>query len=145
MAITPTKFQSFTHKLSLASVNMNTGAFKVALCANSPSASVDQVYADLASNGRGELATSNGYTSGGAALTSISSTNSSGTESWNGTGPTWTSNTGNMGPFRYPVLYDSTSGVLVEYIDLGVSVTLNGVNGDQFQVTFAGNVTGTLA
>lgn len=98
-----------------------------------------------------EVANGNGYTTGGAALTSPGFTNASGTWSCAGTpgAPTWTSSTGNMGPFQWITLVDTTPAankVLLAYWDNGSSITLNGVNGDTFAVTFStANVPFTLA
>ena len=90
-----------------------------------------------------ELANSNGYATGGAALSISASAQTAGVYKLTLTipSPTWTSNTGNMGPFRYVILYNSTRSQCAAYWDYGVGgVTLNGVNGDTFTVTVAAEV-----
>ena len=84
----------------------------------------NSTYSNISAN---ELASGNGYTTGGASLSAPSSTNSSGTQTFTGTiaNPTWTA-TGSMGPFRYVVLYDSTASgqPLIGWWDNGSNVTL---------------------
>ena len=137
---TANKFQGFVHALAIKSLNLNTDTFKVMLTNTAPVAT-NTLYSDISAT---ELATGNGYTTTGTAVTGTGSTNSSGTETVAGAAVTWTSVTGSMGPFRYVVLYDSTTGNLVEWWDYGSSITLNGANGDQFTWTPAGSVLATI-
>lgn len=137
------KFNNYVDYLNLGKVNGATDVFKVLLTNTAPNVSTWIKYSDVT----GELATSNGYTAGGSTVTGTGSTNSSGTETEAGSAITWTSNTGNMGPFRYPVLYDNTptDKPLCEYWDYGSSVTLNGAAGEQFVWTPTGSAIYTLA
>ena len=50
---------------------------------------------------------------------------------------TWTAS-GAVGPFRYAVLWDTTTGTPVAQWDYGSSISL--ASGDTFQFTFSGNV-----
>lgn len=83
-----------------------------------------------------ELVNGAGYTTGGATVSAPTSTNSSGTQSVSGTvaNPTWTASA-SMGPFRYVVYYDVTTGQLLAWWDYGSSVTLT--SGQTFTVSVA--------
>ena len=120
------KFNLFTQELVEAGLNFNSDTFKVMLTNTVPVAT-NATYSNISSN---ELANGDGYTTGGAATT-ISLGNVSGTETVSGTSVTWTCVTSTMGPFRYAVLYDVTTGDLVGWWDYGSSLTLN--PGDTFQ------------
>ena len=120
-------------------LNLSTDALKLALTNTTPVSHEGSwhYFSSLT-----EISASNGYSSGGATLTMSTATNSSGTWSVNAAAanPTWTSSTGNMGPFEWIVLYDSTPAsdkTLFGYWDYGSALTLNGVNGDTFTVTFS--------
>ena len=130
------KFNAFAAYMPNGSVNLASDTLKVMLTNTAPVAT-NSVYGDISAN---ELASGNGYTTGGATVTTTSSTQTSGTYKYIGAAanPTWTSVTGSMGPFRYAVLYDSSAvtKVLIGWWDYGSSITLNGANGDTFTVTF---------
>lgn len=134
------KHNNFVHNLSTKTLNMNTDTFKVMLSNTAPVAT-NSLYSDISAT---ELANGNGYTTGGTAVTGIGSTNSAGTESFAANAVTFTSATGNMGPFRYVTLYDSTAGVLMETWDYGSSVTLDGTAAETFTWTPTGSKSGTL-
>lgn len=51
---------------------------------------------------------------------------------------TWTASVGNIGPFRYALLYNATSNVPIGFWDYGASITLLGANSDTFQVNLDG-------
>jgi hypothetical protein len=143
MAVSPSKFNNFVHNLAIAGVNCNTGVWKVMLTNTAPVAT-NSAYSDISGN---EVASgTNGYTTAGGTVPSPTSTNSSGTETVACSGGiTWTSGPNNLGPFRYAVLYDSTSGKLCCWWDYGSSITLIGANGDQFVWTPSANTLFTLA
>ena len=124
------KFNNFVDALCKGQVNLSADSIKVLLSNTAPVATNSQ-YSDISGS---ELAAGNGYTTGGAAVTGASLTNSAGTESFAAGSTTFTSSTGNMGPFRYVVYYDSTSGKLIGFYDYGSSVTLNGAAGETFVV-----------
>lgn len=114
-------------------LNLSSDVCKLMLTNTAPVAT-NTTYSSISSN---ELASGNGYTTGGATITSPTSTNSSGTQSVSGTvaSPTWTA-TGSMGPFRYIVYYDSTAaGVILGWWDYGSSLTLT--SGQTFTVSIA--------
>jgi hypothetical protein len=97
----------------------------------------------------GEVASGNGYTTGGlptgANSLVASAVNSSGTFTLTGTNQTWTGGASAMGAFRYIILYNSspTNGPLICYWDYGSSLTLN--PGDSFTVEFDGGASsGTI-
>jgi len=122
--------------------DLNADTLKVALTNTAPVAT-NHYYADISAS---ELANGNGYTTGGATCPGVSVTNSSGTSSLNMTAITFTSVTGNMGPFRYAYFYDSTptNKTLIGFSDYGSSITLNGAAGETFVITPSGNVLLTL-
>jgi hypothetical protein len=108
-------------------VALATDALKVMLTNTVPVATNVQ-YSDISAS---ELASGNGYTTGGATVTTTSSTQSSGTYKFVGSvpNPTWTA-TGSMGPFRYAVIYDTTPTTksLIGWWDYGSSLTLVATN-----------------
>jgi hypothetical protein len=124
-------------------MNLSSDTVKVMLTNTAPVAT-NHVYADISGS---ELANGNGYTTGGATVAGTSVSNSSGTETFAASATTWTSVTGNMGPFRYIVYYDSTPSTktLIAWYDYGSSITLNGVAGETFVDTPAGGALFTLA
>ena len=113
-----------------AGCNFSTDTFKVMLTNTAPVAT-NNVKSDII-----EIAAGNGYTAGGA-TTTVSLSNSGGTETVTATPVTFTATgAGSIGPFRYPVLYDATTNFLICYFDYGVAVTLNGVSSDSSTITF---------
>jgi hypothetical protein len=86
------------------------------------------VYSDISA---GDLATSNGYTVGGATATLSSDGQSSGTYTLTLNNPVITA-TGAVGPFQYAVLYDSSAStkVLIAWWNYGSSISL--ANTDTF-------------
>ena len=83
-----------------------------------------------------EITAGSGYTAGGATCTTVSATTTSGTFKLilSLPSPTWTAS-GAVGPFRYAVLYDSTTATnnLIGYWDYGSSISM--ASGDTFTVT----------
>ena len=124
------KFNLFVDALCKAGVNLSSDTVKVMLTNTAPVAT-NAKYADISAN---ELANGNGYTTGGLAVTGVALSNASGTESLAVGATTFTSATGSMGPFRYIVYYDSTTGQLIGWYDYGSSVTLNGAASETFVV-----------
>lgn len=137
------KVNLFVQQLGLATINLSSDVLKVMLTDTAPVATNEQ-YSDISGN---ELANGNGYTTGGATVSSTGWTNSSGTSSKAAAATTFTSVTGNMGPFRYIVYYDSTPTIksIIGWYDYGSSITLNGAAGETFVITPAGGVLFTLA
>lgn len=118
--------------------NYPSDTFK-ALLTNTLPVATNHIYSDISA---GELATTGGYTVGGATITIVSTTNSSGTETVvvSAASPTWTGSGGGMGPFRYIVVYDSSAAVktLQCWFDFGSSISLAAA--DTFTITFGANL-----
>jgi len=136
------KVNKYTQHMNRGDFVYGTSVVKVALFNTAPVATND-LYSDLS----GEVANGNGYTTGGETVTGTTSSTSSGTESAGAAATTWTSSTGNMGPFRY-VAYYITQGAnkyIIGWYDYGSSITLNGAAGESFVVTPAGAVLYTVA
>jgi hypothetical protein len=112
------KFNCFVGDLGLKLHNLDTDTIKVYLTNTAPVAT-NTVY-----NTPADLATSGGYTAGGADATCTYS-QSSGTGTLAGTDIVFTATTG-FGPFRYAVLYNDTSATkpLIGWWDYGSAVTL---------------------
>ena len=133
------KYEIFPENLVKVVYNFNNGGhtFKVCLTNTAPNVATHAVRADIT-----EISAGNGYTTGGN-TTTMTVTNASGTVTVSNADPaTWSAAGGNIGPFRYAVLYDDTptspADPLVAYWDYGVSVTL--VPGDTFKVDFGASL-----
>src|SRR6185503_43865 len=121
------KFNLFLDWALKGNMNLGSDALKV-MQTNTAPVATNSIYSDVSA---GDLATGNGYTNGGAAVTPTLS-NSSGTEKLVGTNVTITA-TGAIGPFRYAILYDSTPAsnkTLIGAWDYGSSITM--ASGDVF-------------
>lgn len=105
---------------------------------NTAPVATNTTYSSISST---EIANGNGYTTGGSAIT-VTLSNVTGTETYSGSNVVFTA-TGVVGPFRYAVLYDSTSGVLVSWWDNGSSITLQ--SGDTFTFSPNSGILATLA
>lgn len=125
------KYQKGVEAL-LESINAGSDAWKVALTNRSPVVATDSTLSDAS-----EISATNGYTAGGNAATVASSTQTGGTYKLVLNSPTtWTCSGVSMGPFRYAVLYDSTTDNLIGYWDYGSAVTL--LLGETFTVSLDG-------
>ena len=129
---TQTKFQIFSENLSKGVHNFNSNTIKVMLTNTAPNAATNAVLADIT-----EISAGNGYTAGGTATT-LTLSNTSGTEKIVATDVVFTASGGTIGPFRYAVIYDSTPTSplkpLIAYLDYGSSITLNAT--ETFTVDF---------
>jgi hypothetical protein len=100
-----------------------TDTLKILLSNAAPNAATHKVRADVT-----ELATANGYTSGGVD-TQNDSTRTAGTVTVTGVDVVWTATGGSIGPFRYVILYNDTptspADPLIGYWDYGSAVTVN--------------------
>jgi len=113
-------------------INAGSDAWKIALSNRAPVVATDATLADAV-----EISAGNGYTAGGNTASTSSSTQTSGTYKLVLTSPsTWTATGGSIGPFRYAILYDSTTNNLVGYWDYGSAVTL--ADGESFSVVLDG-------
>jgi hypothetical protein len=125
------KYQKGVEAL-MEGINAGSDAWKVALTNRAPVVASDSTLTDAS-----EISAGNGYTAGGNAATTTSSTQTSGTYKLILASPTaWTATGGSLGPFRYAVLYDSTTNNLIGYWDYGSSVTL--ATGESFTVSLDG-------
>ena len=126
-----TKFDCFAQDVGRGVHDLDTDTLKVALTNTAPDPATDAVLADIT-----QIANGNGYTTGGATLANNAYSQTSGTGILTGDDVVWTSVTGNMGPFRYAILYKDTSATdaLIGYVDRGASLTLDGTNGDTFTI-----------
>lgn len=121
------KFNAYVASLANGSFNQGSDTLKVMLSNTLPTAS-NSTTSDIT-----EISAGSGYSAGGAAVTSVTSTQTSGLYKLIGTGPTFTSS-GTIGPFRYVVLYDAGNSKLIGWWDYGSSITLN--NAETFAVNF---------
>jgi len=128
------KFQIFASDLATGNHNLQSDDIRIYLTNDVPDAAADEVKADLA-----ELATGNGYTSGGVSITQ-SFNNVSGTVTITGSDVTWTASGGTIGPFRYVVLFNATpvDGPLIGWWDYGSSITLQDT--ETFTVDFQAEI-----
>lgn len=123
------KFQSFVEAEAEKVHNLGSDTLKVALTNSAPVAT-NTVIANIT-----QIANGNGYTTGGATVTTTSSAQTSGTYKLVLVDVVFTAS-GSMGPFRYVVLYNSTAtnGELIGWWDYGSSITL--ASGETFTVDF---------
>ena len=108
-------------------INAGTDSYKVAL-ANTVNAADTTFTA-----GTTDLATGSGYTAGGNAAAVSTATTTAGTFKLVLSSPTTWTASGAVGPFRYAILWDTTTSTPIGYWDYGSSVTL--ASGDTFAVT----------
>ena len=113
-------------------INAGSDVWKVALSNRTPVVATDTNLASAV-----EISAGNGYTAGGNAATTSSSSQTSGTYKLVLNSPTtWTAAGGSIGPFQYAILYDSTTDNLIGYWDYGSPVTLS--VGESFSVVLDG-------
>ena len=131
------KFNSFTEKLIAGEHDFDAHTFKILLTNTAPTAA-NSVKADLT-----EITAGNGYTAGGTATT-ISQSMNAGTTTVQGTQVVFAASGGNVGPFRYAVLYNDShaSDALVGFWDYGSAITLNDT--ETFTVKFNNASPGTI-
>ena len=105
---------------ALEGMNLGTDSYKVFLSDVAPNVSTMANYADVT-----EIASGNGYTTGGNACTVSSHGQTSGTYKLVLASPTaWTATGGAIAQFRYAWLYDTTTNNLVGYYDYGSEINL---------------------
>jgi hypothetical protein len=114
-------------------INAGTDSYKIALSNADPTAKTSFT------PGTDDLTTGNGYTAGGNAASVTSAITTAGTfKLILGSPATWTASGGNIGPFQYAILWDTTQSAPLGFWNYGSAITLNGTNGDTFQVTLDG-------
>jgi hypothetical protein len=128
------KFNSFVENLAEGVHNLGSGTLKVMLT-NSAPVNTFTIRTDVT-----EISAGNGYTAGGATVTTSSSAQTSGTYRLICADVVFTA-TGSVGPFRYAVLYNDTptspADPLIGWWDYGSALTL--ANGETFTVDFDGS------
>lgn len=109
---------------------------KIALTNSAPNVATHRVLSDIT-----EISAGNGYTAGGHDVQN-DGTRSGGTTTVTGVDVTITASGGDIGPFRYGVLYNDTSATdaLIGYWDRGASITLTGANGDSVTWNFGASL-----
>ena len=128
---TQTKFNDYINQLHQAKHDWSTHVFKVMLTNTAPVAT-NTIKANIT-----DLATGNGYTVGGPAVT-ITMAMAAGVLSVSGAQVTIAAAGGAIGPFRYTVLYNETTAApvkpLVTFLDYGAALTL--ADGESLVVKF---------
>jgi hypothetical protein len=126
------KFNQFVEYMAEQVVNLGSDTLKVALTNTQP-AVTNTILANIT-----QIANGNGYTTGGTAATQSSSAQSSGTYKLVVGDVVFTAASGDIGPFRYAVLYDDTpsspADPLIAWWDYGAPITV--VDGETFTVDF---------
>jgi hypothetical protein len=130
---TYSKFNQFVEYMAEQVVNLGSDTLKVALTNTQPSVG-NTILANIT-----QIANGNGYTTGGTAATQSSSAQSSGTYKLVVADVVFTAATGDIGPFRYAVLYDDTpsspADPLIAWWDYGAPITV--ADGETFTVDFS--------
>lgn len=117
----------------LENINVGSDSWKVALSSASAVAKTTFVA------GTDDLSTGQGYTAGGNSCTVTGASQTGGTYTFTLSNPAvWTATGAGFGPFRYAILWDTTTSTPVAQWDYGSSVSLS--SGDTFTFTFTGNV-----
>jgi hypothetical protein len=135
------KFQDFSEQLIRGVHDWDAHTFKIALTNTAPTAT------DVSWNTSSHPAPAavNGYTAGGTATT-IAVSETTGTTTVTGTQVVFTAAGGNLGPFRYAILYNDTAtspvDAAVAWWDYGSSVTL--ADTETFTVKFNNTTPGTI-
>jgi hypothetical protein len=127
-----TKYYSFIDELSKAGHQLATDVFKLALTNTAPTQATDTIWSAAVYP---PPAAANGYTTGGNTLTTTSGTTVAGVFKLVLVDSVFTAAGGNIGPFRYAILYNSTkSNKLIGYYDYLSSITL--ADTDSFTADF---------
>lgn len=136
------KFQDFSEQLARGVHDWDAHTFKVALTNTAPLAT----QTTWNTTDHPAPAAANGYTAGGTATT-ISISESSGTTTVSGTQVVFTASGGQIGPFRYVILYNDTAtspaDAAIAWWDYGTpGVTLNDT--ETFTVKFSNTTPGAI-
>lgn len=128
------KFQDFSEQLIRGVHDFDAHTFKVALTNTLPV----NTQTTWNTTDHPAPAATNGYSAGGTATT-ITISESGGTTSVSGTQVVFTASGGNLGPFRYAVLYNdsatSPADAAIAFFDYGSSITLG--SSETFTVKFS--------
>lgn len=130
-----TKYNCFVENLAEKVHNLQSDTLKMALTNTAPAAT-DTVWSTVVYPAP---TSASGYTAGGNTLTQTLSSQTGGLYTLKcGTSTVFTASGGQIGLFRYVILYNSTaSNALIGYYDYASSITLN--DGETFTVTFDAN------
>ena len=138
-------FDHFYENPGLKTENLDLDALNVYLSNEAPIIATDlyiRPHGDEVDSGPEEIVAEHGYSAGGTDVvngysgtggtaTLVAAANTTGYVEWTATG-------GTIGPFRYAVLYDWTSGSLIGYWDYGGSITLEDT--ESFKVDFGASL-----
>lgn len=137
-----TKYNQFVEDLAqkvhdlFGTAGSGADTCKVMLSNAAPNVATHAVRADVT-----ELATANGYTSGGSSIANAG-TRSGGTVTVAATDVVFTASGGDIGPFRYAIIYNDTpvspADPLIGYYDYGSSITLHDT--ETFTVDFGASL-----
>ena len=132
-----TAFNAFKADVANGLHALGSDTLKIALSNAAPSTTADGVFADIA-----ELSAGAGYSAGGATVTVGSSAQTAGVYSLVIQDVTFTASGGNIGPFRYAVLYNDSAAAdqLIATFDYGTTYTLT--DGNTF--TIVANASGVI-
>jgi hypothetical protein len=124
-----TKFNAFVQDLCTKVHNLNSDSLKIMLVNNPPPTAANTIKSNLT-----EIAAGNGYVAGGSVAAFVSGNDTSGTYKLILSPVVFTATGGNIGPFQYAVLYNSTAanGNLIAWWDYTAPITLT--NGNSFTV-----------
>lgn len=126
-------YNKFKEYIADGSIDLDTDTFKIILLDSSHTfTATNTQLTDVSAN---EIANGNGYTTGGATLSSVTWTESSGTVTFDAADVTWTASGGSI-TATDAVIYDDTStgDLLVASIDFGGSQTAG--DGTDFKITW---------
>jgi len=123
------KFLDFNEQMGLGNHNLSTDTLN--LCFTNVLPLNTQTNIDLVT-AHAPPAAANGYTAGGYDVQNT----------WGGTldgsGFTMSASGGDIGPYRYGILYNTVNGLLIFYYDIGSAITLT--DGKSFDVTIPTNI-----
>ena len=135
------KYQDFVQRLGEGVHQLHAAGhtLKVALTNTAPTVATDSVFTDIT-----EISAGNGYTAGGEDAQN-GYTETGGTGTLTAVDIVWTASGGTIGPFRYAVMYNSSTSpsYLIAYWDYGSSITLN--NTETFTWDYDGTSVLTIA
>jgi hypothetical protein len=115
--------------------DLGSDALTIALSNTAPTVATDHELTDIT-----QIAAGNGYTTGGQALDSITSSQTSGTYTLDAANEVFTASGGTMATFRYAVLYNNTAtnDELIGYWDHGSGISL--ADTETCTITFSTNI-----
>ena len=122
------KFNSFVEAVAEKQHNLGADTLRVALTNTAPVAANTQL-TDLT-----QIAAGNGYAAGGPQASISASAQTGGVYKLTLADVVITASGGSIGPARYAVLYNATSGLLIGWWDYGSSFTL--ASGESLTVDF---------